>query len=463
MSRGAARRAAGIVGLACYWPYMRRFEFEHLFAGYAMPSAMWTAYTIVTWLNVALLVACALRCDAVARWTHHGFLGIAAGALNAAGAVVLVATPVLGAAAEPVGLGVGSLLLSLGFCGLTVAWMSWLACDGGTRALEDALLSFALCSFLLLSSLLPAAFVMVRIVAAPLVSGALWAYLRRSADPATAPSAAIAAFKAEKPPASLLVAVILLFVIGCTTAGLIHFDEGTLRVIERTASVAISCVILAAIYVTARNTGQLVSMVRKAWLALVVAFLAGESVVVLFGGVVQEIGMAVFWASLSCLEVLILAVMAMWCNVTGRSAIAVLGVATVLLRVIPGWVGKFAAPACMEALGIAPASMVGGFVVASSLLLVSATLLFLNAMVESGSAAGASLETRAHAVDRLTEAYLLTPREADVLGLLLQGLSYQAIADRLQITLGTVQTHTKGLYRKMDVHSRDELVARAEE
>lgn len=462
MSKGAIQRAAGIVGLACYWPYLRRFEFENLFAGYAMPSAMWTAYTIVTWLNAAILIVCALRCKAVARWAQRGFFGIAAGVLNAAGAVVLAATPLLGHTAEPVGLAVGSLMLSLGFCGLTVAWMSWMARDGGTRVLEDALLSFALCSFLLLSSLLPPAFVMARIVVAPLASGALWAYLKRSAELKMAPSTTVTAFGAEKPRASLLAAVILLFVIGCTTAGLIHFDEGVVRVIERTSSVAISCVILAAIYVTARNTGQLVSMVRKAWLALVVTFLAGETVVVLFGGVVQEIGMAVFWASLSCLEVLILAVVAMWCNATGRSAIAVLGIATVLLRVIPGWVGKFAAPACMEALGIAPASMVGGFVVASSLLLVSATLLFLNAMVDAGGGASAP-GVRASAVDRLSEAYLLTPREADVLGLLLQGLSYQAIADRLQVTLGTVQTHTKGLYRKMDVHSRDELVARAEE
>ena len=258
----------------------------------------------------------------------------------------------------------------------------------------------------------------------------------------------------------------MLFLIGRITAGLLHFDVGSIQLIERTASVVVSCLILAAIYVTAKRAGRLSSMVRQAWLALVIAFLAGETVVVLFGGVAQEIGMALFWASLGCFEVLILAVVAMWCGPAGVSPVVALGLTTVFLRVVPSWVGKYSVPAAMDALGIAPASTVGALVLASSVLLVSSTLLFLNAMVESGIGAGTAPVGdgggRSDAVSRLSETYLLTPRESDVLELLLQGLSYQAIADRLEVTLGTVQTHTKGIYRKLDIHSRDELVERAQ-
>jgi DNA-binding NarL/FixJ family response regulator len=53
----------------------------------------------------------------------------------------------------------------------------------------------------------------------------------------------------------------------------------------------------------------------------------------------------------------------------------------------------------------------------------------------------------------------LTAREQDVLGCLEGGHSYAECANRLGITLGTVQTHVKSLYRKLDVSSRAEATA----
>ena len=57
----------------------------------------------------------------------------------------------------------------------------------------------------------------------------------------------------------------------------------------------------------------------------------------------------------------------------------------------------------------------------------------------------------------------LTERELDVLRLLADGLSNQAIADRLVVALGTIKAHTASLYRKLDVISRTQAVARARE
>ncbi|MDF3067758.1 MAG: response regulator transcription factor [Polyangiaceae bacterium] len=53
----------------------------------------------------------------------------------------------------------------------------------------------------------------------------------------------------------------------------------------------------------------------------------------------------------------------------------------------------------------------------------------------------------------------LTAREHDVLGCLERGDSYAECARRLGITLGTVQTHVKSLYRKLEVSSRAEATA----
>ena len=55
----------------------------------------------------------------------------------------------------------------------------------------------------------------------------------------------------------------------------------------------------------------------------------------------------------------------------------------------------------------------------------------------------------------------LTPREREILALLGEGLLYKEIADRLGITLDTVGTHTKSIYRKLRVRSRTEAVMQA--
>lgn len=58
----------------------------------------------------------------------------------------------------------------------------------------------------------------------------------------------------------------------------------------------------------------------------------------------------------------------------------------------------------------------------------------------------------------LTRTYRLTPREQDVLLLLLQGRSLPYIEKKLVISNGTVRTHSRNIYRKLDVHSRQELL-----
>jgi len=57
----------------------------------------------------------------------------------------------------------------------------------------------------------------------------------------------------------------------------------------------------------------------------------------------------------------------------------------------------------------------------------------------------------------------LTERELAVLRLLPGQLSQREIADALYVSINTVKTHTKGVYRKLGVDTRDEAVRRARE
>jgi DNA-binding NarL/FixJ family response regulator len=55
----------------------------------------------------------------------------------------------------------------------------------------------------------------------------------------------------------------------------------------------------------------------------------------------------------------------------------------------------------------------------------------------------------------------LTSREHDILSLIAKGLSFNEVAEQLDISVFTVVTHVKKIYRKLQVHSRGEAVFEA--
>ena len=54
----------------------------------------------------------------------------------------------------------------------------------------------------------------------------------------------------------------------------------------------------------------------------------------------------------------------------------------------------------------------------------------------------------------------ITERESEILQLLIKGLSYKEIALSIFISVETLNSHIKNIYRKLNVHSRSELSAR---
>lgn len=57
----------------------------------------------------------------------------------------------------------------------------------------------------------------------------------------------------------------------------------------------------------------------------------------------------------------------------------------------------------------------------------------------------------------------LTSREVEVLQLLARGCTYIQVGDRLRMSVHTVESHIKKLYRKLRVHSARAAVWRATE
>jgi len=72
-------------------------------------------------------------------------------------------------------------------------------------------------------------------------------------------------------------------------------------------------------------------------------------------------------------------------------------------------------------------------------------------------------EPRKNGIEDVSEALHkapLTPRERDVVALLMSGASTRQIASETHLTVGTVHTYLKRIYPKLGVRSRVELVAR---
>ena len=55
----------------------------------------------------------------------------------------------------------------------------------------------------------------------------------------------------------------------------------------------------------------------------------------------------------------------------------------------------------------------------------------------------------------------LTKREGETLGLIARGYTYEEVARLLSVSLSTVQSHIRGIYRKLAVNSRSEAVFEA--
>ncbi|MEG2187770.1 MAG: LuxR C-terminal-related transcriptional regulator [Clostridia bacterium] len=70
-----------------------------------------------------------------------------------------------------------------------------------------------------------------------------------------------------------------------------------------------------------------------------------------------------------------------------------------------------------------------------------------------------SREIDANVLSSFGNKYFLTPREQDVLLLIVGGKSIAEICEALFIAQGTVKTHTHNIYQKLDIKSRKQLTA----
>jgi DNA-binding CsgD family transcriptional regulator len=92
------------------------------------------------------------------------------------------------------------------------------------------------------------------------------------------------------------------------------------------------------------------------------------------------------------------------------------------------------------------------------LLLMSVIIVFVRSYYSQSTRLWATEDIeRDNSAERFAHDYSLSPREREVFELLVRGFKYSEIEQSCSLSSGTVKTHVSNLYKKLDVHSRQEM------
>lgn len=82
----------------------------------------------------------------------------------------------------------------------------------------------------------------------------------------------------------------------------------------------------------------------------------------------------------------------------------------------------------------------------------------IGSQAEAGASTAGSADQLRLQCEAIANTYLLSKREAEVMFFLAHGFKSSYVQEKLYISEGTAKTHIRHIYRKLDVHSQQELM-----
>ena len=89
---------------------------------------------------------------------------------------------------------------------------------------------------------------------------------------------------------------------------------------------------------------------------------------------------------------------------------------------------------------------------------IRARQIIVGSQAEAGTSAAGSADQLRLQCEAIANTYLLSKREAEVMFFLARGFKSSYVQKKLYISEGTAKTHIRHIYRKLDVHSQQELM-----
>ena len=450
-----------VVGFALYWPQLRSFEFTALVGTYANSSQ-----AMVVMLAGVLIVLAALCAGAVARrcFVEQMF------GMRDKRAVLLCCSATFGACAVVLAPHTGVLegvLFLLGVCGialghlaLTLAWASVFVAMDLSRSLSILVAAYALASFVPFSYLLPMPVGTSIVVLSPALSSLCWFVGSHEVRIGTDRSFG----GVRSLPIELISMIALFLLVGRFALGTTVTVDAPIALSVRCVDFLMDIVLMLSVFAVLHRKWCNASWglaVKVSWLVPATLFVAGMLLLISNVAHLKAIGEGIVAAGFNCFEFVLWAILVGVVAKRDLSIVIVFGCVFTACRLIPMFFGKLVVPHIMLLLGWTDADeQLVPLLLVLVLLLVAATFFFLAFNGISFETDGTSAEVSVSSPvskDRV-ELYGLTPREVEVVGYVLNGFSYQKTADEMGVSLSTVQTHVKNLYRKMGIHTRDELV-----
>lgn len=458
-TRCTLRLVLSVLGLSLWWPLIRNSVTGFVFAAAAAEGAPWgqrdalCLFVVVVVLGAVAVALAGVRCRTIPAGAFLA-LGIVSSVANAV-AVWLPSTGSLVASA---------VLLGLVFVGFSAAWGWWLAeqaADGREILLVGAA-SYALSFVVGYLSYAPVPWSWVRPLGAPLITGVCWyACVRMSgADIRPLVRSSRETGSLER---NLYVLVLVFFLVGSVATGFINTGSvayvpsgGTL--IRDTLSLGITLGLMVLAAVTRRFERAVFLLVS----VLGAVQFAGIFIATFFGEGWVSYGAGLMQASKSWFSVMLFVLV-----LSGRRAEMSLVRHIALLFVLPVTasvgISYLAVPALATSFSIDYEGFWGTLSVTMGFFLGVLVFVFLSSMVvrnlpaeESHVHDGAA--TVEDVARSLGEKCGCTARERDVLALLVAGNTYKKVAELLGVSENTVQYHSKNIYRKLGVHTKQELV-----
>ena len=454
------------LGMAFWWPMLRNSIVGFVFSPTMVGEAQ-SQFDLWLFLGASVVFAVVAALPKAPSVATH-----AATVLASCSAASLLSLAVLITPEEPHSLllAFDALALACTYVVLPLAWASVLIAQlsGSYKRMLLVLAASYAASFLIgYLSYAPAPLNLLRPIGAPILSGIAWYLCSRQSETQSGKIRANNLIGESSGGGSLYVLVLVLFLVSSIATGFINLG---------TASYTPSADTLVR---DTLNVGVTVSIIvilgLSKHLERIKFFLIVALSILLFGGIFLAtlfqqnwftIGTGLMQTSKSCFSLLLF--MLVLIEEIGKppaSAMRSLLLKFVIPTTASSFISYLVVPLLAQTFGVSYSDFWGVLSLLMGFLLGVFLFSFLSSIVirylphlertdkDAAGTEGAALAMR--------QAYGLTEKETEVLALLLEGNTYKKIAALLYVSDSTVQSHAKSIYRKADVHTKQELVDRA--
>ncbi len=446
------------IGMAFYWPFFRNNYFGLLFSKEALLSNYHANYYLLLLVLVVVYILPTTiwysRVERVIR--QQRILVTILSCVGSLGALLCIIISIYTIAPVFI-LTCSVIMLSLSLMSLTLMWADFISSIDSQRAVVILTLSLLLSYPISLSALLPHPFLYVLPVAACACSGLAWLscrYPKVKTQKFTAQILKSVWFR------TILYLIFFLvvgsFVRGFFSLGVLDFSVSRVSTLRFYLSLTFSLILMLVVLHRQKNI-----LLFLFWAAVFLTTFAGLFSAAAFYSDHSLIGANIVIVSRDFISYFLWVVLIMAPQGERLPPIPLFGICFLLTQTISGFMSDYIVPYLIGVSGIMLSdytvlfSLITAFVLLFGFLGYVISFLIDNKVVVPETNSMLSREEVCAETGRKDK---LTARETEVLSLISRGYGLNKIAETLYISLSTAQTHAKSLYRKMGVHSRQEII-----